>query len=55
MLEINIRRYLKISHIFSSALWHLPKEIFHLAIESLKLEDLKNTDDYREENIEMRN
>ena len=35
MLEINIKRYLKISHIFSSAMWHLPRQIFDLAIESL--------------------
>ena len=34
MLEINIKRYLK-THIFSSAMWHLPREIFDLAIESL--------------------
>ena len=35
MLEINIKRYLKITHIFSSAMWHLPRQIFDLAIESL--------------------
>ena len=36
MLEINIKRCLKITHIFSSAMWHLPKEIFDLALESPK-------------------
>ena len=36
MLEINIKGYLKITHIFSSAMWHLPREIFDLPIESLK-------------------
>ena len=35
MLEINIERYLKATHIFSSAVWHLPREIFDLAIKSL--------------------
>ena len=35
MLEINIKRYLKITHIFSSATWHLPRDIFDLATESL--------------------
>ena len=35
MLEINIKRYLKITHIFSSANWHWPTEIFDLASESL--------------------
>ena len=34
MLEISIKRYLKITHIFSSAMRHLPKEIFDSAIES---------------------
>ena len=33
MLEINIKRYLKITHIFSSAVCHLPREIFDLAIQ----------------------
>ena len=32
MLEIIIKRYLKITHIFSSAMWHLPREVFDLAI-----------------------
>ena len=42
MLEINIKRYSKINHIFSSAMWHLPREIFDLAIESLgKVKTLK--------------
>ena len=35
MLEISIKRYLKIAHTFSSAVWHLLKEILDLAIESL--------------------
>ena len=35
ILEIIIKRYLKINHIISSAMWHLPGEIFDLAIESL--------------------
>ena len=35
MLEIDIKRYLKITHIFSSAMWHVPRDIFDLAIESL--------------------
>ena len=35
MLEITIKIYLEITHIFSSAVWHLPREIFDLAIESL--------------------
>ena len=35
MLEISIKRYLKTTHIFSSAMWHLPREIFDLAIENL--------------------
>ena len=36
MLEVIIKRYLKITHIFSSAMWHLPREILDLPIESLK-------------------
>jgi len=36
MLEISIKGYLKRSHIFSSAVRHLSREIFDLAIESLK-------------------
>ena len=35
MLEISIKRYLKIAHIFSNAMCHLPREIFDLATESL--------------------
>ena len=35
MLKINIKIYLKIAHIFSSAMWPLPREIFDLAIGSL--------------------
>ena len=43
ILEINIKRYLKITHIFSSEMWHLPRETFDLAIESLnKVRRLKN-------------
>ena len=34
MLEINIKRYLKKTHIVSNAMWHFPREIFNLAIES---------------------
>ena len=34
MLEINIKRYLKKTHIVSNAMWHSPREIFNLAIES---------------------
>ena len=45
MLEINIKRYLKITHTFTTAIWHLPREIFDLAIESLnKVKDWKNTE-----------
>ena len=43
MLEINIRRCLKITHLFSSVMWQLPREIFDLAVESLsKVKRLKN-------------
>ena len=35
MSEINIKRYLKITYIFSSAMWHLPRDVFDLAIERL--------------------
>jgi len=42
MFKINIKRYLKITHIFSSAMGHLPREIFDKAIESLsKVKRLK--------------
>ena len=53
MLEINIKRFFKITHILSSAVWHLPGEIFDLAIENLnKVRRLKKKqDDCREENI----
>ena len=34
MLEINIKRYLKKTHIVSNTMWHSPREIFNLAIES---------------------
>ena len=43
MLEINIKRYLKITPIFSSAMWHFPREIFDLAIEGLNKIRLKKT------------
>ena len=51
ILEIIIKRYLKITHIFSNAVWHLLREIFDLAFESLnKVRDWKNTEgDCREE------
>ena len=43
MLEIKIKRYSKITHIFSSAMWHLPRETFDLAIESFnEVKRLKN-------------
>ena len=46
MLEINIKRYMKITHIFSRAIWHLPRGIFDLAIESLnKIRRLKKHKD----------
>ena len=35
LLKISIKSYLKITNIFSSAMWHLPREIFDLATESL--------------------
>ena len=43
ILELNIKRYLKMTHIFSSAMWHLPRETFNLAIESLSKVRLKRT------------
>ena len=43
MLEVIIKRYLKITHIFSSAMWHLPRETFNLAVESLSKVRLKKT------------
>ena len=30
-----MKRYLKITYTFSSAMWHLPREIFDIAIKSL--------------------
>ena len=39
MLEIDIKRYLRITHIISSLMWHLPTEVFDLA--SVKLENWK--------------
>ena len=42
MLEIKIKRYSKITHIFSNAMWHLPRETFDLATESFnKVKRLK--------------
>ena len=42
MLKISIKRYLKITHIFSSAMGHLPRKIFDKAIESInKVKRLK--------------
>ena len=42
ILEISIKRYLKIAQIFSNAMCYLPREIFDLAIESLnKVQTLK--------------
>ena len=35
IVEISIKRYLKITQTFSRAIWHLPREIFGLAIENL--------------------
>ena len=44
MLDIIIKQYLKITHIVSSTVWHLPRDIFDLAIESLnKVRRLKKT------------
>ena len=52
ILEINIKRYLKITHIFSSAMWLLAREIFDLAIESLtNVKTEKTKGDCREESI----
>ena len=35
MLDIIIKQYLKITHIVSSTVWHLPRDIFDLATESV--------------------
>ena len=43
MLEISIKRYLQITHIFSNTMWHLPREIFNLVIKSLNKDRLKRT------------
>ena len=44
MLDISIKQYLKITHIVSSTVWHLPRDIFDLAIESLnKVRRLKKS------------
>ena len=43
ILDINMKRYLKVILISSNAMWHLPREILDLAIESLiKVKRLKN-------------
>ena len=45
ILEIGPKRYLKITHIFSSAVWHLLREILTWPLKaSIKLEDWKNTE-----------
>ena len=44
MLESNIKKYLKITHVFSSAIWHLLREIFDSAIESLNKVKRKDID-----------
>ena len=41
MLEINIKINLKISHMFSSAVWHLSRKIFDSAIENINKVILK--------------
>ena len=43
ILELSIKRYLKMTHIFSSAMWHLPRETFNLAVESLSKVRMKKT------------
>ena len=57
ILEINIKRYLKITHIFSSTMWHLPIEFFDVATENLnKVRRLKKTEgDCSEERSLVRN
>ena len=44
MLEINIKIYLKITCLFSSSMWHLPRESFDLATKSLSKIRLKKTE-----------
>lgn len=42
MLEISYQKVLKVAHIFLSAMWYLPREIFDLATETLtKVKRLK--------------
>ena len=43
MFEVTIKRYLKITHIFSNAMWYLPKDVIDLNIESLKKVRMKKT------------
>ena len=43
MLEVNIKRYLKITHVFSRAVWPLLSEIFDLAVKGLSKVGLKKT------------
>lgn len=40
-----MKRYLKITYTFSSAMWHLPREIFDLAIKSL--DEVKRLEKHR--------
>ena len=52
MSEINTKSYLKITHIFSSVMRHLPRQLFDLATESLNEVRLKETQGgCREESI----
>ena len=37
ILEINIKRYLKITHLFSSEMWHLSREVIDTAIEGFNI------------------
>ena len=45
--EINIKRYLKIAHIFSSVMWNLLRDVFNLAIKSLNNVRLKKKNTHR--------
>ena len=55
MIEISIRGYLKTTHKYSNAMWHLPRENFDLAMPlkaSIKLEDWSSEEgDCRKESI----
>ena len=37
ILEINIKRYLRITHLFSSEMWHLSREVIDTAIEGFNM------------------